>query len=89
MPPPIDFRWARSVPCHHLTEANVQPLPKYRSTRIRIIPGLRLLATLLVFASFGLSDSSAQTSPDSLKNLSLEDLSQIEVTTPSKEPVRQ
>lgn len=39
-------------------------------------------------AYVGPPDATDQTSPAALKNLSLEELSQIEVTTPSKEPVR-
>jgi len=86
MPQPIDHRSMRKVPCH-LMEANVRLLSEYRSMHIRKISGLQVLSTLFVFASLALSDSPPQTSPDSLKNLSLEDLSQIEVTTVSKAPV--
>ncbi len=57
---------------------------------MKVLRALCLLAavTPLMRGDLPQSDATDQTGPEALKKLSLEELSQIEVTTPSKEPVK-
>jgi len=59
--------------------------PRFRSgpSGVRL---LCLLVSCIVACAFGATESSDQLGPGALKEMSLEELSQIEVTTPSKQP---
>src|SRR6202050_2426999 len=56
--------------------------------RLAVFAPFKSCAPYLLSLLFALPSASGQTDPTALKSLSLEELSQIEVTTPSKEPVQ-